>query len=145
MPWLSAPLRAHRQCVLRTRVITIYPSNHSSSIGETFPLEWMLRKRVEEHLSRNCPPVPFSVAERGKEGGCDLDTGMAAAAAGGDGAPAGNGGSAASKHDGNVNPKEAIDATIEVTGVSAELAAYALHVSKVCRYANGKEGWGGGN
>lgn len=96
----------------------------------------MLHKRLEERLSRNWPLVP-SNAQRKKAVGWDPEIGIMAAAFG-DGAPAArNRDGAACKRDPTVDPKVAIDATIEVTGVPAELAAYALRIAKVHRCPGG--------
>lgn len=93
------------------------------SVGETFPLQWMLRKRLEEELSQNWPP---------KSRYSDDEDDAGEGTSGGDGGGAGGGAVAQDKHNSEVT-RFAIEAICECTGVSAELAAYALQFSQVRR------------
>lgn len=92
----------------------------------------MVHKRLEEYLCHNWPPVPFN-AKCKKQGNPDLEGGKKVAV--GETAPAaGSWDKVVCKRDSTVgSTKVAIDAAIEVTGVSAELAANAVNVSKVYR------------
>lgn len=106
--------------------------NQSSSVGETFQLGWMVHKRLEEYLSQNWPPAPFN-PKREKQDNNGLEEGKMSAV--GERAPtAENWDKVIHKRDPAVDPKVTIGTTTEVTGLSTEIAAYALHVSKVYRY-----------
>lgn len=90
----------------------------------------MLRKRLEEELSKNWPPRSrFSDDEDDNDDNNDGNDGQ------GDGGGAAFGGGAAGN--GAEEPESevvrlAIESISEVTGASAELAAYALRFSQVC-------------
>ncbi|CAM9664726.1 unnamed protein product [Ectocarpus fasciculatus] len=85
------------------------------SVGEIFSLEWMLRKRLEEDLSRNWPPAPR------REGSSDnkRDAGARAREEG-----------AVCKKDEQKCANDTVRRMCECTGVVEELAIYALQVSK---------------
>ena len=89
----------------------------------------MLRKRLEEELSQNWPPRSRYAAAAAAAGeangnsngnGNDNDNGNGA-----------GGAVAEDKHNSEVT-RFAIEAICECTGVSTELAAYALEFSRVC-------------
>eukprot|EP00903_Cladosiphon_okamuranus_P021150 g19426.t1 len=104
--------------------------NHASltsdgSIGDSFPLQWMLRKRLEEELSQHWPP-------RSHYPDSDDDDEMINGGGGGHqagGAGAAGGGVVEDRHSSEVT-RFAIEAICECTGVSTELAAYALQFSQ---------------
>lgn len=100
-------------------------------IGESFPLQWMLRKRLEEELSQNWPP-----RSRYPDGDDDNDEMNRSGGGGGEigdqagGAGAAGGAVVEDRHNSEV-ARFAIEAICECTGVSTELAAYALRFSHV--------------
>jgi len=100
--------------------------NVASSVGQTLPLEWTLRKRLEEHLSRNWPFGSSHTAQ----GKGTFDPERAAAGKGGDGAVAGEQSWATM----GSCPKDTVDDIVESTGASAEFAKHALRGSNV-RYS----------
>ncbi|CAM9516966.1 unnamed protein product [Ectocarpus sp. 4 AP-2014] len=85
------------------------------SVGDTFSLEWMLRKRLEEDLSRNWPPAPR--CDRSPED--KRDAGTRAREEG-----------LVCKNDERKCSKDTIRRMCECTGVVEELAVYALQVSQ---------------
>eukprot|EP00752_Nemacystus_decipiens_P012577 g11138.t1 len=90
------------------------------SVGETFPLQWMLRKRLEEELSQNWPPKSrYSDDEDDDDDdGTNFNGGGAR----------GGGAVTEDKHNSEAT-RSAIEAICECTGVSPELASYALQFS----------------
>ncbi|CAN0251766.1 unnamed protein product, partial [Ectocarpus fasciculatus] len=97
------------------------------SVGDTFSLQWMLRKRLEEGLSQNWPPRSRYADEEEDEGGPDRAGGGIGGGGGGTGQPRGGAGAG----DPNMEAtRSAIEAICDCTAVSAELAAYALQFSQ---------------
>ncbi|CAM9874109.1 unnamed protein product [Ectocarpus sp. 6 AP-2014] len=85
------------------------------SVGDTFSLEWMLRKRLEEDLSRNWPPAPRcarSPDDKRDAGARAREEGLVC------------------KNDEGKCSKDTVRRMCECTGVVEELAVYALQVSK---------------
>ena len=96
----------------------------TDSIGDTLPLEWTLRKRLEEHLSRIWP---FGCTEQGSGG---LAATRAEEGMNGVGVWGGGRGGAPTGAS-TVQLKAAVDGIVEITGASAEFAEHALRMSKV--------------
>ncbi|CAM9621273.1 unnamed protein product, partial [Ectocarpus sp. 8 AP-2014] len=91
------------------------------SVGDTFSLQWMLRKRLEEELKQNWPPRSRYADEEEAEG----DPNRAAG-----GGPGQEGGGAGAGDPNREATRLAIEAICDCTAVSAELAAYALQFSQ---------------
>ncbi|CAM9487881.1 unnamed protein product [Ectocarpus sp. 12 AP-2014] len=86
-----------------------------SSVGNTLSLEWMLRKRLEEDLSRNWPPAPRCA----RSPDAKRDAGTRATEEG-----------LVCKSDERKCSKDTVRRMCECTGVVEELAVYALQLSK---------------